>query len=158
MHISSPGSQTGTEYSAAGASTWMVEPIAFTKRCCHADGEVGVESNSIFAAGVLVGRWKVSARLGAARWFAYNFCLFAGIVWKQFIGFATGVACACEVADIYLFVSLTPFFERHVPTNTKHFRYIDDGCLPNWMGSRDAAIACFDDINADPVPVQLPNR
>jgi hypothetical protein len=78
-----------------------------------------------------------------------NFCIFGGIVQKQFIGFATGVACACEVADIYLFVTLEPFWRAHVPRPTQHYRYIDDGCLPNWMGSSASAVACFDDINAN---------
>jgi hypothetical protein len=80
---------------------------------------------------------------------ANNYCVFDGVIWKQFIGFATGVACACEVADVYLRETLSPFFERHLPQHSKHFRYIDDGCIPNWMGPVASVVACFDDINAN---------
>lgn len=78
-----------------------------------------------------------------------NFCIFGGVMRQQFIGFATGVACACEAADIYLDVTLMPFFARHVPPLTQHKRYIDDGCLPNWTGSYASVAACFGDINAN---------
>eukprot|EP01046_Picozoa_sp_COSAG06_P020232 COSAG06_NODE_1474_length_9343_cov_29.287322_10_plen_121_part_01 len=78
-----------------------------------------------------------------------NFCIFGGVMRQQFIGFATGVACACEAADIYLDVTLMPFFARHVPPLTQHKRYIDDGCLPNWTGSYASVTACFGDINAN---------
>jgi hypothetical protein len=39
-----------------------------------------------------------------------NYCFFAGYYWKQFLGFATGVACGSEVANLFLFTLFEPVF------------------------------------------------
>jgi hypothetical protein len=45
----------------------------------------------------------------------YNYCDFAGRVWQQIVGYATGVACGGECAHLYLEVALSPVFDPGSP-------------------------------------------
>jgi hypothetical protein len=69
---------------------------------------------------------------------AYNFCQFDGVLYHQHTGFATGVACGSEVANVYL----AALESRHVNLCIADLlffkRYIDDG-FGLWLGT----IACL---------------
>jgi hypothetical protein len=65
---------------------------------------------------------------------AENFCEFDGMIYHQHTGFATGVACGSEVANIYL-AALESRNLRLYSANLSLFaRYIDDG-FGLWAGS-----------------------
>jgi hypothetical protein len=67
-----------------------------------------------------------------------NYCFFAGYYWKQFVGFATGVACGSEVANLFLFALFEPVFSdpRFMKYLIYNKRYIDD-CVLIWSGSTE---------------------
>jgi hypothetical protein len=85
----------------------------------------------------------------------FNYCFFAGDVWQQTLGYATGVACGGECAHLYLEERLAPVFALFAADLLMHVRYIDDGFLI-WTGSRqrlDTLIAALRAI--DPVNLQF---
>ena len=76
-----------------------------------------------------------------------NYCQFAGAIYRQLKGFATGTACASQAAHLHLEHMLAPLFLAAAMYVQFHKRYIDDGLLL-WTGPREAAEALFDQINA----------
>ena len=78
-----------------------------------------------------------------------NYCFFAGYYWKQFLGFATGVACGSEVANLFLFALFEPVFSDPRFTNYLIYnkRYIDD-CVLIWSGSTELLRVMIAELNA----------
>ena len=76
-----------------------------------------------------------------------NFCQFAGIIYKQITGFATGTACAAQAAHLHLEHLMAPLFAAAAQFVQFHRRYIDDGFIL-WTGTREEAIALFQQLNA----------
>ena len=78
-----------------------------------------------------------------------NYCFFAGYYWKQFLGFATGVACGSEVANLFLFALLEPVFSdpRFMNYLIYNKRYIDD-CVLIWSGSTELLRVMIAELNA----------
>ena len=56
-----------------------------------------------------------------------NYCTFADVIRRQIEGFATGAACASQVAHLHLEEMLAPIFELVADSLRFHRRYIDDG-------------------------------
>ncbi len=56
-----------------------------------------------------------------------NYCTFADVIRRQIEGFATGAACASQVAHLHLEEMLAPIFELVADCLRFHRRYIDDG-------------------------------
>eukprot|EP01050_Picozoa_sp_SAG11_P024266 SAG11_NODE_5116_length_1658_cov_24.830019_1_plen_139_part_10 len=77
----------------------------------------------------------------------YNYCLFSGNTYHQFIGFATGIACGAEIANIFVYVLTRFVFARHNADIQLHRRFIDDGLIL-WTGTRATALALFAELNA----------
>jgi hypothetical protein len=44
-----------------------------------------------------------------------NYCLFDDKVYRQFIGFATGISCGGEVANMFIYVLTRHVFKRYKP-------------------------------------------
>ena len=83
-----------------------------------------------------------------------NYCNFNGQTWRQFIGFATGIACGAEIANLFIFV-LTRFVFRHYDEYISlHRRFIDDGFML-WSGGHATALAMFAALNALDPNIQL---
>ena len=68
----------------------------------------------------------------------YNFCNFNGKTWRQHTGFATGIACGAEVANLFVFILTRFVFARYSAYIFYHRRFIDDGLLV-WTGTRAQA-------------------
>ena len=84
-----------------------------------------------------------------------NYCCFNEIIYKQLIGYATGVACGGECAHIYLEESLAAVFSRHSQHVMFHRRYIDDGFVI-FSGSFEQFCALRDELTSiDPVNLQF---
>jgi hypothetical protein len=64
-----------------------------------------------------------------------NFCQFLGVIYHQILGFATGVACGAEVANIYLHELLRDIFMAAAAHIHVYRRFIDDGFII-WKGTR----------------------
>eukprot|EP01050_Picozoa_sp_SAG11_P011555 SAG11_NODE_1233_length_5450_cov_5.983368_1_plen_199_part_10 len=77
----------------------------------------------------------------------YNYCLFSGSTYHQFIGFATGIVCGAEIANIFVYVLTRFVFTRHNADIQLHRRFIDDG-LMLWTRTRATALALFAKLNA----------
>eukprot|EP01050_Picozoa_sp_SAG11_P010692 SAG11_NODE_1086_length_5931_cov_2.593450_4_plen_526_part_00 len=77
----------------------------------------------------------------------YNYCVFDGDVYHQYIGFATGIACGAEIANLFVFVLTRFVFSRYSEHFSYHRRFIDDG-LMIWTGTRATALAMFAALNA----------
>ena len=84
----------------------------------------------------------------------FNFCRFDGRVYRQFIGFATGIACGAEVANLFIFVLTRFVFYRHRQHIRLHRRYIDDGFMI-WRGTAAQAAAMMAELNAICPDIQL---
>ena len=65
---------------------------------------------------------------------AENYCIFNGRIFKQVVGFATGVAFGAEVADIYLHAVERRNLRLHVHSLALFVRFIDDG-FGVWLGT-----------------------
>ena len=65
---------------------------------------------------------------------AYNFCQFDNVLYHQHTGFATGVACGSEVANIYLAALESRNLRLYIANLSFFKRYIDDG-FGVWLGS-----------------------
>ena len=76
-----------------------------------------------------------------------TYCLFDGDVFQQIIGFATGISCGAEVANIFIFALTAAVFARYARYIAYHRRVIDDGFLL-WTGTRAMALAMFAELNA----------
>eukprot|EP01052_Picozoa_sp_SAG31_P031756 SAG31_NODE_3402_length_4313_cov_7.421690_2_plen_597_part_00 len=77
----------------------------------------------------------------------YNFCIFDGQTYQQWIGFATGIACGAEVANLFIFILTRFVFSRYSDQIRAHQRYIDDGFII-WKGTAAAAEQLFAELNA----------
>jgi len=75
-----------------------------------------------------------------------NYCTFNGQTWRQHIGFATGIACGAEVANLFIYVLTRFVFRRHQEYISLHRRFIDDGFIL-WTGTRDAALEMLTELN-----------
>ena len=64
----------------------------------------------------------------------FNYCFFAGDVWQQTLGYATGVACGGECAHLYLEERLAPVFALFAADLLMHVRYalVMRFHLPDW--------------------------
>ena len=67
--------------------------------------------------------------------------------WHQHIGFATGIACGAEVANLFIFALTAAVFARYAHCIHVHKRFIDDGFIV-WRGTAAAARAMFAELNA----------
>jgi hypothetical protein len=86
---------------------------------------------------------------------SFNFCFFGGSIWRQILGYATGVACGGECAHLYLEERLAPVFARFAMFLLLHLRYIDDGVLV-FRGSRAQLDILIAELRAiDPVNLQF---
>ena len=86
---------------------------------------------------------------------SFNFCFFGGSIWRQILGYATGVACGGECAHLYLEERLAPVFARFAMFLLLHLRYIDDGVLI-FRGSRAQLDILIAELRAiDPVNLQF---
>ena len=63
-----------------------------------------------------------------------NYCVFDGIIYKQTVGFAKGVAFGSEIADLYLGAIEQKNLRVHALSFKLFRRYIDDGFMI-WLGS-----------------------
>ena len=77
-----------------------------------------------------------------------NFCQFNGRVFHQILGFATGVVCGAEVANIYLHELLRELFMAYSAYILVYRRFIDDLVLV-WKGPRAAAEEFLYKLNTD---------
>ena len=77
-----------------------------------------------------------------------NFCQFLGRIHHQILGFATGVACGAEVANIYLHELLRELFMAYSAYILVYRRFIDDLVLV-WKGPRAAAEEFLYKLNTD---------
>eukprot|EP01052_Picozoa_sp_SAG31_P054454 SAG31_NODE_14506_length_802_cov_111.297297_1_plen_195_part_01 len=84
----------------------------------------------------------------------YNYCLFDDQTYQQHIGFATGIACGAEVANLFIFILTRFVFARYANSIRTHRRYIDDGLII-WRGTAAAAAALFQDLNSICPDIQL---
>ena len=75
-----------------------------------------------------------------------NYCTFNGQTWMQRIGFATGISCGAEVANLFIYVLTRFVFRRHEEHISLHRRFIDDGFIM-WTGTWDAALAMLAELN-----------
>ena len=78
---------------------------------------------------------------------AYNFCEFEGKVYRQTVGFATGVACGAEAANLYLWAMERHQLRRYSANLALFMRYIDDGCGV-WYGERGALVVFLNELYA----------
>eukprot|EP01050_Picozoa_sp_SAG11_P003502 SAG11_NODE_199_length_12635_cov_104.801771_5_plen_393_part_01 len=76
-----------------------------------------------------------------------NYCTFNGRTWRQHTGFATGIACGAEVANLFVFVLTRFVFARYSEHIFYHRRFIDDGFII-WTGTRAQAEMMFSKLNA----------
>ena len=76
---------------------------------------------------------------------AENFCEFDGVIYHQHTGFATGVACGSEVANIYLAALESRNLHLFCASLTLFTRYIDDG-FGVWSGSEDTLRAFINQL------------
>ena len=83
-----------------------------------------------------------------------NYCLFDSRVYRQHIGFATGIACGGEVANLFIFVLTRHVFQRYTAYILNHDRYIDDGFII-WIGTAALAAAMLAELNALNVHIGL---
>ena len=83
-----------------------------------------------------------------------NYCVFNGRTWRQFIGFATGISCGAEIANLFIYVLTRFVFRRYEEYISLHRRFIDDGIIL-WSGSKQAALAMFTDVNALDINIEL---
>jgi hypothetical protein len=83
-----------------------------------------------------------------------NYCLFDNEVWHQHIGFATGIACGAEVANLFIFALTVAVFARYAQFIHLHKRFIDDGFI-TWRGTAAAARAMFVELNALDANIKL---
>jgi hypothetical protein len=83
-----------------------------------------------------------------------NYCLFDDQVYRQFIGFATGISCGAEIANLFIYVLTRHVFKRYEAYIVNHDRYIDDGFII-WTGSALLAAELFAALNALNVNIQL---
>ena len=77
-----------------------------------------------------------------------NFSQFCGKIWRQIVGFATGVGCGAEAANIYLHELLRDAFAAVSTHILLYKRFIDDGFII-WTGSRAAAEEFLTQLNTD---------
>ena len=84
----------------------------------------------------------------------YNYCNFDNSTWHQHIGFATGIACGAEVANMFIFILTRFVFLRYAKYTTLHRRFIDDGFMI-WHGTHAAALNMFQELNALNPNIQL---
>eukprot|EP01051_Picozoa_sp_SAG22_P007682 SAG22_NODE_549_length_9239_cov_7.477899_8_plen_516_part_00 len=82
------------------------------------------------------------------------YCSFDGGYFKQFIGFATGIACGAEVANLFLYILTRFVFNDFADSIRTHRRYIDDGFVI-WRGTRARAEELFTRLNAICPDIQL---
>jgi hypothetical protein len=73
---------------------------------------------------------------------------------RQHIGFATGIACGGEVANLFIFVLTRHVFQRYTAYILNHDRYIDDGFII-WIGTAALAAAMLAELNALNVHIGL---
>ena len=83
-----------------------------------------------------------------------NYCPFDSKVYRQFIGFATGILCGGEIANLFIFMLTRDVFRRYAAHILNHDRYIDDGFII-WTGTAALAAALFTELNALNVHIQL---
>jgi hypothetical protein len=83
-----------------------------------------------------------------------NYCNFNGQTWRQFIGFATGISCGAEIANLFIYVLTRFVFRQYDQHISLHRRFIDDGFIL-WSGTKDAALAMFAELNALNSNIQL---
>ena len=83
-----------------------------------------------------------------------NYCLFDDKIYRQFIGFATGISCGGEVANLFIFVLTQDVFRRYAAHILNHDRYIDDGFII-WTGTAAVAAALFAELNALSTNIRL---
>ena len=76
-----------------------------------------------------------------------NYCCFNGETFRQHIGFATGISCGAEIANIFIFVLTRHVFARFGEYILNHDRYIDDGFIV-WTGTALMAGTMFAQLNA----------
>jgi hypothetical protein len=76
-----------------------------------------------------------------------NYCCFDGNTYRQHTGFATGIACGAEIANIFLFVLTRHVFARFGDYILNHDRYIDDGFIV-WTGTALSAATMFSQLNS----------
>jgi hypothetical protein len=69
------------------------------------------------------------------------------IAYRQFIGFATGISCGGEVANLLIFVLTQDIFRRYAAHILNHDRYIDDSFVI-WTSTAVVATAPFAELNA----------
>ena len=63
-----------------------------------------------------------------------NYCQFDGSIWRQTLGFATGVSAGASLAHAFLNRMCRALFARFAGCIRFHKRYIDDGFMV-WMGT-----------------------
>ena len=83
-----------------------------------------------------------------------NYCLFNSTIYRQFIGFATGIACGGEIANLFIFALTQHVFRRYAAYILNHDRYIDDGFII-WTGTAALATAMLAELNALNVHIGL---
>ena len=83
-----------------------------------------------------------------------NYCLFDDKVYRQFIGFATGISWGGEVANMFIYVLTRHVFKRYKPYILNHDRYIDGGFII-WTGTAALAAALFAELNAMNTNIRL---
>ena len=77
----------------------------------------------------------------------FNYCTFDSRTFWQKIGFATGVSCGTQVADVFLEMLFRPVFTQYREYITVLKRFVDDGWLI-WRGPAATAVEMFDTLNA----------
>ena len=83
-----------------------------------------------------------------------NYCQYAGVVFLQMLGYATGTACGAEVAHLYLCEIFKTLF-RSVRRNLRlHKRYVDDGFLV-WRGPETCLRRFLSDLDSQHAAVRI---
>ena len=75
-----------------------------------------------------------------------NYCHFDSSIWKQTVGFATGVSAGASLAHAFLNELCSGLFERFADCIRWHRRYIDDGLMV-WKGTYEQLMVWFSLMN-----------
>eukprot|EP01050_Picozoa_sp_SAG11_P017152 SAG11_NODE_2435_length_3365_cov_3.390386_3_plen_464_part_01 len=83
-----------------------------------------------------------------------NYCAFNDKIWKQHIGFATGIACGAEIANLFIYALTAAVFARFSNMIDYHRRFIDDGFIL-FTGTLQQAHDLFTALNSLCTDIQL---